>query len=428
MPKTLAMFSTLLSLILTVSACSATNIENPEVEEISIGENDWPWWRGPNRDGITKADQSPPLSWNQTENVLWKIAVPGRGHSSPIVVGDHVFLTTADKKRDVQSVLCYNRDSGKLLWETVVHQGGLATKGNKKASLASSSVACDGKRVFVNFLNGGAVHTTALDRTGKQLWQTKICKYTIHQGYGSSPTVYRDLVLVSADNKAGGTIAALHRGSGNIVWKHSRPRTPNYASPIIVNANDREQLVFTGCNLVSSFDPESGKPLWEIPGSTTECVTSTVTDGDLVFTSGGYPKNHVAAVKADGSGEVVWEKKVRVYVPSMLARDGLLYAVTDAGVAMCWKSNTGKDVWQKRLGGNFTASPVLMGDTLFATNEAGKTFVAQIRKTGLEIVGENQLGDEVYCTPTICGDRIFMRVAQTSDGKRQEMLYCLGKK
>ena len=324
---------------------------------VKIDKAEWPWWRGPNRDGLADPNQDPPLSWSETENVLWKVKVPGRGHSSPIVFGDQVFLTTADHDRDLQSVLAYDRKTGRLNWESVVHRGGLM-EGNKKASQASPSVACDGERVFVNFLNDGAVYTTALDLKGNSLWQTKITNYKIHQGYGSSPAIYDSLVIVSADNKAGGAIAGLDRVSGDIVWSISRPKKPNYASPVILNAAGRDQLVFTGCDLVTSLNPKDGKTLWEIPGATTECVTSTVTQNGLVFTSGGYPKNHVSAVRADGSGEKVWELNVRVYVPSMLARDGVLFATADGGVAYCWEASTGKELWKHRLGGGFTASPV----------------------------------------------------------------------
>jgi hypothetical protein len=210
------------------------------------------------------------------------------------------------------------------------------------------------------------------------------------------------------------------------VWRHERPKLPNYTSPVILNADGQEQLIFTGCDLVSSFDPLTGKKLWEAAGATTECVTSTVTDGNIIVTSGGYPKNHMSAMLADGSGKIVWENSVRVYVPSLLARDGYLYAVTDAGVAMCWKSDTGKEVWKSRLGGTFTASPVMVGDKIFAANEEGKTFIFKINPAAFELLAENQLGDEVYATPTICGSRIYLRVAATQDGRRQETLYCLG--
>jgi outer membrane protein assembly factor BamB len=195
-----------------------------------------------------------------------------------------------------------------------------------------------------------------------------------------------------------------------------------------LKAAGQEQLVFTGCDLVSSFEPLTGKKLWEVSGATTECVTSTVTDGSVVVTSGGYPKNHMSAVRADGSGKVVWENSTRVYVPSLLIRDGLLHAVTDDGVAMCWQTDSGKQLWKSRLSGTFSASPVLVGDTIFAVNEGGKTFVYKPGRESLELIAENQLGTEVFATPTICGGRIYLRVARQQEGQRREFLYCLGTK
>lgn len=409
---------------------SLLQADNPPKEAagpITVGPADWPWWRGPNRNGVADPKQNPPLKWSATDNVLWKAPVPGRGHGSPTVVGDQVFLATADAGDQTQSVLCYDRRTGKRLWQTVVHRGGFSTKGNRKASLASSTVACDGSRVFINFLHDGAIYTTALDRAGRQLWQTKITDYIVHQGYGSSPAVYQSLVIVSGDNTGGGAVAGLERATGKVVWKRRRPKTPNYASPIILKVAGREQLLLTGCNLVTSLDPLTGKELWEIKGATTECVTSTVTDGQLMYTSGGYPKNHIAAVRADGSGTVVWEKNTRVYVPSLVVRDGYLYGVLDAGVAACWKCDTGKEVWRHRLGGTFSASPVLVGDRLFATNESGRTFIFKASPEGFELLAENRLGDEVLATPTICGSRIYFRVAVFEKGSRQEMLYCLSR-
>ncbi len=395
---------------------------------VTVAPTDWPWWRGPNRNGIAASDQHPPLKWSETENVLWKSPVPGRGHGSPTVVGDQVFLATAEHDRQVQSVLCFDRNTGKQLWQTEIHQGGFETKGNNKSSLASSTVACDGPRIYINFLNAGAIYTTALDRSGKQVWQTKITDYILHQGFGSSPAVYGSLLLVSADNKGTGAIAALNRETGDIVWKQSRPQTPNYTSPIVLKVAGREQLIFTGCDLVTSFDPLTGKKFWEIEGSTTECVTSTVTDGHLIFTSGGYPTNHISAIAADGSGKIVWKNNTRVYVPSMLVRDGYLYTVLDAGVAMCWKCDTGEEVWKGRIEGTFSASPVMVGEHIFATSEAGKTYIFKASPAGFELVGDNQLGSDVYATPTIVGSRIYMRVSAQRDGKRVESLYCIGAK
>src|SRR5262249_23798441 len=300
---------------------------------------------------------------------------------------------TADHEREVQSLLCYHRQTGKRLWQTEVHRGGFEKKGNSKSSLASSTVACDGRRVFINFLHAGAISTTALNREGKLLWQTKVTDYVLHQGFASSPALYGSLAIVSADNKGGGVIAALDRATGKGIWKRERPKLPNYTSPIILSVAGRDQLLFTGCDLVTSLDPLTGKTLWEIHGSTTECVTSTVTDGQLIFTSGGFRTNHVSAVRADGSGKIVWKKNVRVYVPSMLVSRGYLYAVMDAGVAVCWRCDTGKEVWKARLGGSFSASPVLVGEHIFATNESGRTFVFKATPAGFTLVADNQLGD-----------------------------------
>ena len=388
--------------------------------------SDWPWWRGPNRNGIAEAGTMPPLRWSRSENVLWESAIPGRGHSSPTIVGGQIFLTTADD--EAQYVLCFDAKSGRRQWIRETHRGGLPAKSNSRSSHASSTVACDGEQLYVNFMQAGAVFTTAYSCAGEQLWRTKIADYVVHQGYGSSPALYGTLVIVSADNKSGGAIVALDRTSGDVVWKHSRPQLPNYPSPIILSVAGRDQLLLTGCELLSSFDPSSGERLWEVAGATTECVTTTVTNGELIYSSGGYPDNHVAATRADGTGELVWENTTRVYVPSMLVHGDYLYAVADAGVAICWDSHTGEQMWKERLGGIFNASPVLIGDRIYATSEEGTTFVYRASPQSFDLLASNQLGDEVFATPTMSRGRIYMRVATREAGERRERLVCLGAK
>ena len=385
-------------------------------------------WRGPHGSGVAEADQSPPTQWSSAENVVWKVTIPGRGHSSPIVVGDQVIVATADEEKEIQSVLSFDQKTGGERWRTDVHQAGLDRKGNKKTTQASSTAACDGERLFINFLNRGSIYTTALDLSGKQLWQTKVSDFATHQGFGSSPVLHGTLVFITTDNRGGGVVAALDRASGKIVWRQDRPAKANYASATLLTAAGREQLVVHGCDLVSSFDPASGKKLWEVEGATTECVTSLTTDGRRVFVSGGYPRQHVQAVEADGSGKTAWENTSQVYVPSMIVKDGALYAVLDTGVAICWKGDTGEELWKERLGGTFTASLVLVGDHLYAVNEAGECFIFKAQSEEFELVAKNELGDEVYATPAICGSRIYMRVVERTGGQRQEMLYCLGSK
>ena len=389
--------------------------------------DDWPCWRGENFDGIASADQNPPMEFSaKSNNVKWAADIPGRGHGSPIIVGKRVFIAVAETEKETQSLMCLDRASGKVLWSKVVHKGGLPLKMNQKASHASSTPACDGERVYINFVNSGAAYTTALTLDGEQVWQKKICDYIVHQGYGSSPALYKDLLIVSADNKSGGAICAFERTSGKQVWKVDRPKLPNYASPIIFKIDGKDQLLFQGTDLVTSLNPLSGEKYWECEGATTECVSSIVTDGEHVFTSGGYPKNHVAAMKADGSGDIAWENTSRVYVPSMLVKDGYLFAVLDNGVAMCWECKTGKVMWKERLGRPVSGSPVLVGDHIYSGDETGQFFIFKADPKAFEILAKNQLGDETLSTPVICGGQIFARVAINEDDKRQERLFCFG--
>lgn len=386
--------------------------------------SDWPAWRGPTRDGIAASSQNPPLHWSETENILWKSPLPGRGHSSPTVVGERIYLATSDPDKTSQSILCLDRHTGKILWQSEAHATGADPGHHANSSAASSTVACDGERLYINFLNNGAVHTTAFDLAGKKLWQRKICDYVTHQGFASSPVLHNNLVLISADHRGGGTLAGLDSKTGQILWTVPRPKIANYTSPALISVNGRSQMVIAGCNLVTSLDPMNGKKLWEIDGSTEECVTTAVTDGHRVFISGGYPKNHTAAIEADGSGKIAWQNTARVYVPSMIAKEGLLYAVLDAGMAVCWKSDTGEELWKERLGGDFFASPVMVGDRIYATNLRAKTYVFEAKPNGFKPLAENQLADEQYASPTICGSRIYLRAA-TRAAQRHEYLYCI---
>jgi outer membrane protein assembly factor BamB len=391
----------------------------------SIAPTDWPAWRGPTRDGIAAPGQNPPTEWSETQNILWKVPLPGRGHSSPTVVGERIYLATADPVKRAQSVLCLDRKTGKLVWQTEVHAANAESGKHANSTAASSTVACDGERLFINFLNGGAVHTSALDLSGKLLWQRKVCDFVAHQGFASSPVLHAGLVLVAADHRGGGVVTGLSQKTGEPAWSVSRPKVANYTTPAIVQAAGRTQAVLAGVNLLTSLDPLTGKKLWEIDGSTEECVVTMVTDGERVFAGGGYPKNHTVAVLADGSGKVAWQNTARVYVPSMIAKAGHLYAVMDAGLAVCWKSDTGEELWKERLGGDFFASPVMVSDRIYASNVSGKSFVFTATPKEFKLLAQNQLGEEAFASPVICGSRIYLRVA-TKGAARQEYLYCIG--
>lgn len=416
--------------VLVSSQMALTVHADEKSDSMAVAPTDWAWWRGPNRNGVAAPDQTPPLEWGEEKNVVWKCAIPGRGYASPTVVGDRIFLATADEAAQVQSVLCYDRNTGQQRWKTDVHQGGFQSVGKEphvRASMASSTVACDGERVFVTFINNSAVHITALGLDGKQQWQKKVCDFVMHQGYAASPAVYGPLVIALADHKAGGALSAYDRVTGDLVWTQQRPALPNYTSPIILNVAGRDQVLIMGCDRISSYAPLTGALNWEVEGATTECVTSLVADGESVVTSGGYPSKHISVVRADGSGELVWRNDTMVYVPSMLVHQDHLYAVTDSGDVICYEMATGKVAWEHRIRGKFAASPVLVGENIFATSDGGTTYIFKAIPTGFEPVGENTIAaDEVQATPAICGGHIYMRLALGKGDERHEMLYCLG--
>ena len=165
--------------------------------------DDWPQWRGTNRDGRA-LDEVVPVNWSETKNIIWKAAVPGRGQSDPTVVGPSVFLTTADEQQ--QSLLCFDRKTGEQSWQAIVHKGGFDSEKHEKCSLAAPTVACDGERVFVAFLNRAAIYVTAFSMGGQQLWQQKVSDFNSKFGYGASPLLYKSYVIVASDNQGGGAV------------------------------------------------------------------------------------------------------------------------------------------------------------------------------------------------------------------------------
>ena len=179
-----------------------------------------------------------------------------------------------------------------------------------------------------------------------------------------------------------------------------------------------------GTEKVTSLDPQTGEVNWEIDGSTTECVSTTVTDGKHIYSSGGYPTNHITAIVADGSGDIAWEKKDRLYVPSLLEKDGYIWAALDSGIAVCWDAATGEEMWKDRLGGNFTGSPTLVTDAFYVVNETGEVFIVETNPEGPEILGPEKIADETFSTPSSCGNEIFLRVADYDGEQRQERLVC----
>ncbi len=392
-------------------------------------ESDWPWWRGPSRDGHAPASAKPPTSWSATENVVWKAPLPGRGHSSPIVVGDRIFLTTADDTKQEQAVLALSRTSGKQHWRKDVSQGGFP-KLHPKNTHATPSIASDGERLFVVFCHHETVQLTVFDLEGKQLWQKVVSPFRPRRyeyGYAPSPLIYRSTVIIAAEYDGDAAIAAFDRESGKEIWRTPRPGNISYSSPVVAHVAGRDQLLMSGADQICSYEPNGGKLLWSTPGTTAATCGTIVWDGDIIFASGGYPKAETLAIKADGSGEVLWKNNKKCYEQSMLATGGHLYALTDDGVAYCFRGSDGEQLWEKRLRGPVSASPVLAGGNIYWADEMGTVYVFKPNPEQFELVSRNQLLDDSFASPAVSGNQLFLRVAKRG-GKREEFLYCLGGK
>ena len=392
-------------------------------------ETDWPWWRGPSRNG-SSTSSSAPTKFAEAD-ATWKVPVPGRGHSSPIVVGERVYLATADDRKKIHSVLAFDRATGKSEWDVEINKGGFPAKNHQKNTEASPTLACDGELLFGAFYHHDKVEAVAVDLNGKIVWKQLVCPFhprTFEYGYAPSPLLYGDTVIISAEYDGNSFITALDRKSGKPAWKAKRQPMISFSSPVITNVAGKDQLLISGAMKVAAYDPKDGKPIWAIDGTTAATCGTMVWDGDIVFASGGFPKAETLAVKADGSGKVLWRNNQKCYEQSMLAHDGYVYGLTDNGVIFCWRGTDGQEMWKERLKGPVSASPVLVGGNIYWANELGTLYVFQATPDRFNLIAENQIGNDSFASPAISRGQVFLRVAETSGQGRQEFLYCFGKK
>lgn len=410
------------------SGCTDATHVGDELAEVKVptSECSWPWWRGPNRNGV--ADGPAPFKWDEQTNVVWKAAIPGRGHSSPTVVDGRIFLTTADEAAQVQSAVCYDRQAGQKLWTTELHRGGFPTSGmHNESSHASCSPAVVDGRVFAAFLNAGRIHASALDVDGEILWQKDLGPFRPQFGYTPSPAIHESAVIIAADHGGGGFLTSLDQQSGDVNWTTPRPKASTYSSPVVAEVAGKKQVLISGGLLVCSYDPDTGDELWRVNGTAEATCGTMVWEDDVVFATGGYPQSETLCLRADGTGKVVWRVKQKAYVPSMLVHDEHLYVVDgERGVAYCLESSTGAEKWKERLTPKLRSSPVLANGHVYITNVHGRTWVIRATPEKFDLVAENQLGEEAYATPTICGGQIFLRTATGSGGSRKETLHCIG--
>jgi len=382
----------------------------------------WPMWRGPRGDG-TSLEKNLPTEWSGTQNVVWKTPIPGKGHASPIVWNNRVFVVTADKGRKQRLLLCLDAADGKVLWQQVVLEAPLE-RINSLNSYASSTPATDGERVYVSFLDVDRMFIAAYDFEGHQVWAVHPGPFSSIHGYCSSPVLWRDTLIVNGDHDGPGYLVALDRRTGRTVWKTPRPNnTRSYCTPLIGSMAGRDQLVLSGSKCVAGYDPDTGAPHWIIDGPTEQFVASLVYNGSLLFMTCGFPDRFLQAIRPDGAGNVTktnvaWQKDQDCsYVPSPVAVGPYFVLVSDTGVATCLEAASGHSVWRERLGPHYSASLVTANGLVYFLSDKG---VMTVVRPGLEarIVARNTLGEETYASPALSQGRIFLRGANH--------LYCLG--
>lgn len=413
---------------------------------------DWPAWRGPRLDG-SSLEKNLPLKWTATENIAWRADIPGVGHSSPIVHGDRVFVTTCLLKEQKRVLLCLDRRSGKVLWQRDVLESPLEYL-HRLNSRASSTPATDGTYVYTSFLRlrektsddappskprvkspispmlVPEMVVVAYDFAGNKKWEKVPGRFYSQHGFCSSPILYKDKVILNGDQDAVAYLVALDKTTGEEKWRANRPnRTRSYCVPLIVEAGGKMQMVLTGNECVASYNPDNGDLIWIIKGPTEQYVASLVYGDGLLFMTAGFPDYHNLTIRPDGVGDITkshihWHESKTIakkasYVPSPLAVGKFFYMMSDSGWLSCFESQTGKRTFMEQLGRHHSASPILADAHVYVTDDAGVTYV--LKGSGaFDVVSRNPLGDECYASPAVSQGQIFIRT--------MKHLYCIGKK
>lgn len=411
-------------------------------------EKNWPQWRGPLGTGAAPA-ADPPIEWSETKNIRWKVTLPGKGHSTPVVWGDRLFLTAAipfgEKVPPIHStapgthdgvpvtqqhefvVIAVNRRDGNILWQKSLlkklpHEGGHYT-----GSLASNSPVTDGEHVYAFFGTHGLY---CLDLQGELKWQKQFGEMQTKHGHGesSSPVLHGDLLFVNWDHDGPCYVTALDKRTGQQKWKVDREADTSWSSPVVIENEGQAQLVVAGTNSLRAYDPSSGSVIWECGGLSSNVVATPVSAEGMLFAGSSYEKKAILAIRLDAAkgditdtDRVAWSRsRGTPYVPSpLLYGDSLYYLTHYQGIMTRVEAATGVDKpGAMRLGsmGNIYASPVAAGGRVYVTDLNGKTIVVS-HADQPKVLAVNLLDDEFAASAAIVGQELFLR------GKTH--LYCI---
>ncbi len=417
-----------------------------------VPAQNWPSFRGRNASGIADGTHAP-IVWDAEKsiNLLWKSPIPGLGHSSPVVWGDRVFVTTAitssdrdefthgltqsvssasDDSKHFWRVYCLSKKTGRILWERTAYEGAPRVKRHVKASHANSTPATDGKYVVVMF---GAQGFYCYDVQGKLLWKQDLGVLDggwssdpgSHWGFGSSPIIYKHLVIVQCDSQKNSFIAAYNLKDGKRVWFTPRDEDTSWSSPTIYEGKARDELIACGTRYYRGYDPLTGKELWRLADGADVKIPTPVVTGDMIFLGGGSShmqrvfyavrpgaNGDIALPAAAGvEGHIVWQNRAVPHVLTPIVYGDFLYVCADNGVLSQYSVKTGEFVNRERLGGrgsSFSASPVAADGKLYFTSEDGEVFVVRAG-VQYELLSTNAIGEVVMATPAISDGILLVR-------------------
>jgi outer membrane protein assembly factor BamB len=418
-------------------------------------KTNWSQWRGPEGSGVS-TETNVPTEWGGNKNIKWKTAIPGRGHSSPIVWGSSIFLTTdaegetvpgakavehkiegqvfkhpdsvgGDRKHTLK-VLCVDRESGKIVWERTAYEGTVYDDRHRKGSYASPTPATDGKYVYAYF---GTEGLYCYDFKGKLIWKASPGQIpTVGMGPGTSPVLFENSVILQCDEDTGekSFILALDKNTGKELWRTARKVQASWSTPLIVHTPARTELVTSGNELIISYDPKTGKELWRTKGLESNAIPTPVAGSGMVFVYAGFPVKRTFAIKLGGSGDltnsknIVWQyDKGTAYVPCSIVYGDYVYLMSDRGIITCLEAASGKVVYEGGrvpIPATFTASPVAFDGKILLTSEDGDTFVIKAGPLH-QVLGSNSIGEPVYASPAISDGMIFIR--------GEKNLYCIAR-
>jgi len=372
---------------------------------------DWPEFRGPGGQGHADA-RGLPLTWSETKNVRWKVALPGKGWSSPAIQGERIWLTTATEEGKSLRALCVDLKTGALLLNLELFRLKALGALNAKNSLASPTPVLEGDKVYVHF---GAHGTACLTQAGEIVWKTRLAYDNGQHGPGGSPVIYEDLLIVSCDGLDVQYVVALDKLTGKTRWRKYRQGYQAYTTPLIVRLPAGDQVISPGAFRAVAYEPRTGKELWQVRyGEGFSNVPRPVYGNGLVYICSGFQEASLLAVRVDGRGDVTkshlaWSLNRGIpRTPSPLLVGEELYFVSDNGIASCVDAKTGAEHWRARLGGEHSASPLYADGRIYFLSETGEAVVLAPGKTYQELA-RNQLEGQTLASLAVARGSIFIR-------------------